>query len=352
MLNPIETLYKNYKNKYGINALVDNKATKLFYIEKEDTLDGIDYKEIYADKNIINQGSTIKMDNITYLVVEKIYNYKNNVYDTGIIEPCQSITLNTNNIDCVVENLKADITNTNVVTFVDNKLLITLPSTFKIKINDQIEYKKLIYKIYSEDITKEGLTICKADYIDKALSYTIELTQDSATIEQEKTYTIVATVKDNKGLQVDNPSITYTSQNNTIATVNTTGLVTGVGIGSTTITLVYKDAKTIFNITVTEKTPQPQVTRNVEIVGNTHIKINTENTYTLRNLDIQEVITQGNYSFKLDEWTVENKLATIIGQNGYSCIVKGLKDGEQILLEVWLDNTKIENKDLTINLLK
>ena len=351
MLNPIKTVYQNYKKKYGINATIDNKDTRLFYIEKKDALDGIDYKEVYADKKLINQGSTIKMDNITYLVVEKTYNYKNTIYDTGIIEPCQIIKLKNNNIDCVVENLKADITTGNIIAFVDNKLLITLNTNNVIEINDQIEYKNLIYKIISKDITKEGLIICKADYVSVAVSYTIELSQASASVQEGNTVQIQATVKNNKGIQVDNPTITYKSENDTIVKVNTSGLVTSVGVGSTTITLTYENASAIFNIEVTEKPPKPVATRNVEIIGKAKINKNAEETYTLKNLDTQETITEGNYVFKLDEYAESESLGTIVSQTGHSCVLKGLVQREQLLLEVWLDNTKIEGKDLTISIM-
>lgn len=352
MLNPMGTIYNYYKKKYGTEATVDNKATRLFYIEKEDSIDGIDYKEVYADKDIINQGSIIKIDNITYLVVEKTYNYKNNIYDTGIIVPCQTIKLKNNNIDCVVENLKADITTGNVIAFVDNKLLIKLNDNIKIEINDQIEYKNLIYKIIAKDITKEGLIICKADYVSVALGYTIELTQASASIQEGNTVQIQATVKNNNtGINVDNPSISYKSENNTIAKVNTSGLVTGMGVGSTTITLTFENASAIFNIEVTEKPPKPVATRNVEIIGKAKINKNVEETYTLKNLDTQETITEGNYVFKLDEYATSESLGTIVSQTGYSCVLKGLVQREQLLLEVWLDNTKIEGKDLTISIM-
>ena len=352
MLNSIETLYKNYKDKFAINATVDNKATRLFYKEKTDSIDGIDYKEVYADKSIIKQGSTIKMDNKTYLLVEFTEDYRNPVYDKGIIKKCKIIKINGNNVDCVVENLVADITNGSLISFVDNKLLITTTSTVEIEINEQIQYKNYLYKIYAKDETKEGLTIYKADYVSKAVSYTIELTQANASIEQDKTVQIQATVKNNNtGTNVDGAIITYTSQNDTIATVNTSGLVTGVGVGSTTITLTYENTKAIFNIEVTEKPPKPQDTTNVQIVGLAKINKDTENTYTLKNLDTQEIITEGNYVFKLDDWSIENNLGTIVSQTGCSCVVKGLIKMEQLLLEVWLNDSKIQGKDLTISIL-
>lgn len=352
MLNSIETVYQNYKKKYGINATIDNKATRLFYKEKTDSIDGIDYKEVYADKNLINQGSTIKMDNKTYLLVEFTEDYRNPVYDKGIIKKCKIIKINGNNVDCVVENLVADITNGSLISFVDNKLLITTTSSIEIELNQQIQYKNYLYKIYAKDETKEGLTVYKADYVSKVVSYTIELTQANASIEQDNTYQIQATVKNNTtGTNVDNPTITYISQNDTIATVNTSGLVTGVGVGSTTITLTYENASAIFNIEVTEKPQKPVATRNVEIIGEAKINKGTENTYTLKNLDTQEIIAEGNYVFKLDEYSTSENLGTIVSQTGYSCILKGLTKGEQLLLEVWLDDTKIEGKDLTIYIL-
>ena len=53
-------------------------------------------------------------------------------------------------------------------------------------------------------------------------------------------------------------------------------------------------------------------------------------------------------SFKLDDWSIENNLAQIISQGDGSCIVKGLKDGEQIILSVNDGNIELCNKTISI----
>lgn len=53
-------------------------------------------------------------------------------------------------------------------------------------------------------------------------------------------------------------------------------------------------------------------------------------------------------SFQLDDWSTENNLAQIISQRDGSCIIKGLKDGEQVILSAKDGNAELCNKTISI----
>ena len=53
-------------------------------------------------------------------------------------------------------------------------------------------------------------------------------------------------------------------------------------------------------------------------------------------------------SFKLDDWTIENKLAEIVSQSNGECIIKGLISNEQVILSVYDGINEVCNKTIGI----
>ena len=75
------------------------------------------------------------------------------------------------------------------------------------------------------------------------------------------------------------------------------------------------------------------------IIGNDKIKINVEHTYTINPID-------GNIVFSLDEYSIENKIATIISQSNGECIVKANVTDEIITLNCSLNGEIVTSKDI------
>ena len=66
------------------------------------------------------------------------------------------------------------------------------------------------------------------------------ITNESATLNIGDNLQLKYTLTDN-GVIVDNPNIIFTSSDNNIATVNSSGLITGISIGTVTITAQMAD---------------------------------------------------------------------------------------------------------------
>jgi hypothetical protein len=64
---------------------------------------------------------------------------------------------------------------------------------------------------------------------------TIELAPASADVKVGASLQLVPTVKDTTGAVIDKSPVTYTSSDETVATVDATGLVTGVAVGGVSI---------------------------------------------------------------------------------------------------------------------
>lgn len=82
--------------------------------------------------------------------------------------------------------------------------------------------------------------------------YTIESDVTSITIERTKTIQLNPTVKLN-GVLIESPILSYSVGDTSIATIDSNGLVTGLGVGSTTITIDYEGkANYTINVTISE----------------------------------------------------------------------------------------------------
>src|SRR5207245_1437105 len=79
---------------------------------------------------------------------------------------------------------------------------------------------------------------------------TVTLTPASATLNEGQTLQLTATLKDANGNVLIGRSITWSSSNSSAATVNATGLVTGVVAGSATITATSEGQSGTSAITV------------------------------------------------------------------------------------------------------
>lgn len=83
--------------------------------------------------------------------------------------------------------------------------------------------------------------------------YAITLNSTSESIPETSTYQISSVITDNN-ITVSNPTVTYRSSDETIATVNSNGLITALKVGDCTITISIGTVSQILSISVTEKT--------------------------------------------------------------------------------------------------
>src|SRR5204863_513261 len=81
---------------------------------------------------------------------------------------------------------------------------------------------------------------------------TVDLTPATATVQAGQTVQLTATPKDSNGNVLSGRTVTWTSSNTSVATVSTSGLVSGVTPGSATITATSEGKSGTASVTVTQ----------------------------------------------------------------------------------------------------
>ena len=104
---------------------------------------------------------------------------------------------------------------------------------------------------------------------------------------------------------VDNPTLTYVSSDNTIATVNDTGLMTLLKVGNVTITATWTDGKNTTcetTIAITNSGVVP-TTDTITISGNTKLYWDSSRKYTAKYTDANGNDVSSKYT---SVWTITN----------------------------------------------
>jgi hypothetical protein len=127
--------------------------------------------------------------------------------------------------------------------------------------------------------------------------YTISLNSNSETIVETSTYQIVANITDNN-VSVSSTSITYTSSDETIATVNSNGLVTAISVGNAIITASIGSVSTDLSLTVTAKTVTPVISYGCIWSNGTSLKTYVSSTANIiKTIDsVNDITLVANYS--------------------------------------------------------
>ncbi len=110
----------------------------------------------------------------------------------------------------------------------------------------------LISIVLTEDdinIAKDNSNLRIANYYDDVNDYEIKVSNIITNLEQSSNYQILAKVY-NHDVEVVSATPTYTSSNTNIMTVSSSGLVTGVAIGTANITISYGDVSKVLPIEI------------------------------------------------------------------------------------------------------
>lgn len=135
-------------------------------------------------------------------------------------------------------------------------IMLEKPTVF-----EYIQWKNGLYQITSIDNTVDGIYKCICSYVGEVTSntYKIKVTpSDTGNITINNTVQLSVKLYENdvEIADISNYTFTYESTNKDIATVDNTGLVTAIGVGSTTITVSldgYENVTDIYTITVVKE---------------------------------------------------------------------------------------------------
>lgn len=201
------------------------------------------------------QGDLVKIDNVTYIVIEKENNLIDE-YNKGVITKAQPIIHKNKEILGYIKSLLDGVDKTEYFNMLANKIEITIPENKEISINDVITYKNSSFKIISIDNTKDGLITFIAEFekMIESVSYSIDTSKElTLTVGDIRELEIVA----KKNNVVDSkPILKYSVKDDSICTIKN-NIVTALKEGNTTITITYNNVSIEINIIIKAKEVEP-----------------------------------------------------------------------------------------------
>ena len=266
MITRKDITYQHLINFQGINGKINDTECRFLITEEEDYKENkYDLKNIITDQPI-KQGDYITIDDALFMIVDtqKIIN---STYTKGTFREVLKITLEANSKDvyAVVDKVKGVYTQGQEITEVHDQYSFIIPKSVcdytSLSVGTNlIAYAGGSYDIISIDDSKEGiLTITgRFDSIYIPHVYTITLNSSSETLVETDTFQIFASCTDNS-VAVENPTIIYTSSDTDVATVSSTGVVSCVGVGSTTISCNFNNVSVDLTIVVEAKPVEPVI---------------------------------------------------------------------------------------------
>ncbi|WP_053242778.1 Ig-like domain-containing protein [Clostridium sp. DMHC 10] len=340
-LNQFNALLK----RSGKSCMLNNSTNiKGVFKEIDDKAKEIDTKYFYTAETL-HQGDMITYNSIIYIVITLNQNI-NNVYCIYVVRECP-FYLNywcgdiLKKTPVFVDTKVFDTTTTKYMQLVDGQVYITVQSnasTNVIALNDRIIKFGCAWNIIAIDRTVIGLLKlnCQAqgfmngdDIAGEITShtvthtYTLSVAPQSINISNGSTQQITAKVSDETGASVTSATYTYSSDNVNIATVDSNGLVTAVGIGTCNITVSYIDASNKAYTKIISTTVTAPATIDYVITGNAGVNVNKTTIYAVK-LKADNSTPTGNFTWSLSD----NVHAQITVNSNTQITVEGLKAGQ------------------------
>ena len=172
----------------------------------------------------------------------------------------------------------------------------------------------------TEDTTSEPVTVTVADPPPVVDRVTVE--PMTATIEEGETEQFTATAYDSDDMEITGKTFAWKTGRTNIATIDSTGLATGEGVGSTTITATVDSVSGTATLEVTE--PPPVVDRVTVSPSSRSIEEGETQRFTAAAYDSDNDVISGK-SFR---WTSSNtSVATVSPSSGASTTATGVSAG-------------------------
>lgn len=238
----------------------------------------IDYRNIRTDFPIAT-GDLISYQNQNWVIVGEVYQTKNSCKATLRKAP-HVLKIYIHNkleeIPCIIETFSQSVFENEKIKVLDGNIKLTMQmNNITKKIGSGCRFIKMqsCWEVETKTSEIPGLLYLYARntelgaYDDKENeiadrwihevkhNYNMIINEDNITLEEGQTKQLVINVKDtvdNKTENVVNPNIIYTLLDNSIATIDSKGLITGINEGNTTINVQFENVQKIINVKVLE----------------------------------------------------------------------------------------------------
>lgn len=130
-------------------------------------------------------------------------------------------------------------------------------------LNSNTTYSKGTYQVAFENESGESAKVAVPEFKTKAVGVvSVSLNKSTLELETEQTDTLTATVSPN---EADNKNVSFSSDNEDVATVDDSGSVLAISPGTATITVTSEDGNKQATCEVTVKNPIPEAPENVTV---------------------------------------------------------------------------------------
>lgn len=266
-------------------------------------VDGENDNKKFITKSLLQRGDLVNFENRKYLVTNEINGQRYDNYYKGIGRHCNynikfdfSGTVKEFPVFIDMQMLGVDVNQ--YLTTATGKIIVTMQSnidTQAIKLDMRFIKMNSAWKVIGLDYSKDNLLVltCNKDIFytnnddieneiaDRWLyetkhNYAFSISnKPTISIKQGSTYQVNITATDNGSNYT--PVVTYTSSNTDIATIDGSGLISGIGAGTTTITASdsVSGLSDSFSLQVAEISYAMSITNKITNlnVGNTHTLI-------------------------------------------------------------------------------
>ena len=303
----------------------------------------------YAQDTSIAIGTIFTLKGIHYLVTSQDAN-ESDVYHTSIAVRCDTalnVPVNTGGVvtvPCVTIKNEYTLSQSSSVNLVDGSITVYTgdnPYTRNITINDGYYnfggYYKVANTVYNDGLAYVYMTKEATPQSDNfLLTYNGVTSVDMA---ESSTYQLSYTATKN-GTVVESPTLSYISNNDGVATVDSNGLLSFISTGTVSITATWTDGgnatcTTTFTVTNSGDIP-PATVGTVTISGRTDLMYTYSRTYTATYTDVDGNDVSSNYN---SVWSVEADFDT-------SNLVLDTSTQNKVTISV--DNEDLVNSSFTL----
>ncbi len=277
----IDELIDFFLYERGEEIKINNVATAAVVVEVESQVGPYDDK-IIISKNELKRGDLILCQEKKRLLYYPV-DHRTQSYSGRARECNQKIAFNYAGdvqwFDTILESQTYDIDTGKVITLPEGQVEIWLQEneeSTRVSLNQRFLNTGRAFKVTGIDRAQPGLMrlFCEltesnsndnfdleiADYYAYVHEYTIAINNAQPIgIVEGSTAQLAVIVKDN-GIVVTDKTITYASSNDAIATVDSTGIITGVAAGEVTITAVLTDTPMVIAnaaVSISQYVPEP-----------------------------------------------------------------------------------------------
>ena len=331
---------RRYYSTEGKSVIIDNTATQVIIQSHLNPLNEGKYdKKIHMPiETIVNTGSIVEWEGNKWIIVSNVDNLQ--AYKTAsMIKSNNTLqfydsTSTLHSIPCIISKGSISLDEQKIISTLDSEIAIQISNTSitrQIPMNYVFKIGMRNYTIVNiDDIIIPGLLLIKMVYSEveqvfPSYSLTI-LNGDSIQADINTPVQLNIQVKDKETI-ITSPSLIFSSNNNLIATVSSTGLVSFLSVGSVVISCKLDNDNLIQDSIGIEIVEEEKHNYTAEISGSILIIKTYSSTYTCTFKDNGIAITDSSVFFLTgDDGVSSTSLASIVSQDsvGNSCVVKGL----------------------------